>query len=200
MKGTRTKVWPAFSFLGFVFILGLALGAGANLPAQSSNAGEISPGVRAAFEKAGLPLLRRPAAAPQFSLPLLNGGTVSNEGLKGKVVFLNFWATWCPPCREEMPSLEALFRRLSPQGLEFLAVDIQESREQAAAYLREGGFSFPAALDLNGQVSRRYGVRAIPTSFIIDRNGAVIARITGALDWNRPGVAAALEALLNDGR
>jgi thiol-disulfide isomerase/thioredoxin len=155
-----------------------------------------APGVVKAFKEAGLPLLARRMNPTDFSLPLLNGENRKLSDLKGKVVFLNFWATWCGPCRAEMPAMEALHRRFKDRGLEILAVNCQEKREQAAAFMREGGLSFPVALDGSGQISGAYGIRAIPTTYILDRRGSVIARIVGSLNWEEPKILAAFEALL----
>jgi peroxiredoxin len=160
----------------------------------------VSDTVRQAFSQAGIPLLRKRVPAEDFSLPLSGGGARTLSGLKGKVVFLNFWATWCPPCREEMPSMETLYRRLKDAGLEFLAVDIQEKPKQVEAFIRENSLSFPVALDESGRISGIYGIRSIPATFIIDRDGSIIAAVIGGRRWDSPEVTAAFEALLNDGR
>jgi thiol-disulfide isomerase/thioredoxin len=183
-----------FYFFAAALFCGLAAGP------QGLEAQALSSEVVRAFAQADLPLLRRPQAPPDFSLPGLNGETFSLSAHRGQVIFLNFWATWCPPCRSEMPSMEILYRRLEPLGLVFAAVDIQEKPDLAQAYIAEGGYSFPVVVDFTGRVSTRYGVRAIPSTFIIARDGNVVAAVTGALDWSRPEVIAALEALLKDGQ
>jgi thiol-disulfide isomerase/thioredoxin len=154
--------------------------------------------VREAFSRARIPLLKNRALAEDFSLPLLNGGARSLDELKGKVVFLNFWATWCPPCRAEMPSMETLYRRLGEKGLEFLAVDIQEKQKPVEAFIKERGLTFPVALDESGWISGIYGIRSIPSTFIIDRDGSIIAVAVGGRKWDSPEVIAAFEALLNN--
>ncbi|MDR2185584.1 MAG: TlpA family protein disulfide reductase [Treponema sp.] len=156
---------------------------------------EIPKKVSQAFVRAGLPVLRRPSAAPDFSLPLTGEAKISLADLKGKAVFLNFWATWCGPCRAEMPSMEALYRRYRDRGLEILAVNVREDRETAAAFMDQFRLSFPAALD-SGGVSRRYGITAFPTTYIIDREGLIISRIVGSIDWDTPEISAAFAALL----
>jgi peroxiredoxin len=155
--------------------------------------------VRQAFNRAGLPLLREKAPVTDFSLKLVDGRTVTLDALKGKVVFLNFWATWCPPCREEMPSMEILYRRFRDQGLELIAVDIMESSKAVSAFLSDNDLSFPAALDANGRVSNRYGIQAIPATFIIDRDGKIILYTVGGRNWNTPAIIAAFEELLKSG-
>ena len=153
-----------------------------------------------AFSRAGLPILRQRINPIDFTLPLLSGGNVTLSSLRGQVVFLNFWATWCPPCREEMPSMEALHRRFKDQGLEIIAVNIQENRNQVGAFVREYNLTFPIPLDTSGAVSRRYGMRGIPTTYIIDREGSIILVLTGGLDWYRREIISAFEVLLNHGR
>ncbi|MDR1374449.1 MAG: TlpA family protein disulfide reductase [Treponema sp.] len=180
----------AYRFIGPSLVL-ICLAVLGPVPA----AAEIPQKVSRAFVRAGLPVLRRPPAAPDFSLPLIDGTNIRLTELKGKVVFLNFWATWCGPCRAEMPSMEVLYRRYRDQGLEILAINVQEDRETAAAFMDRFRLSFPAALD-NGGVSRRYGIAAFPTTYIIDREGLIISRIVGSIDWDTPEIAAAFTTLL----
>ncbi|MDR2245225.1 MAG: TlpA family protein disulfide reductase [Treponema sp.] len=186
----------------FRLLLGGAAGAFLLLlsPPAEAQMRPIPDTVRQAFSRAGIPLLRSRVPIEDFSLPLLGGGSRALGGLKGKVVFLNFWATWCPPCREEMPSMETLYRRLGAAGLEFLAVDIQEKPKPVDAFIREGGMSFPVALDESGRVSGMYGIRSIPTTFIVDRDGSIIAAVVGGRKWDGPEVIAAFETLLNEAR
>jgi thiol-disulfide isomerase/thioredoxin len=149
-----------------------------------------------AFSQAGLPLLKQPVSPIDFSAPLLDGQTVTLAGLKGKVVFLNFWATWCGPCRAEMPSMEALYRRFKSRGLEILAVNLREDRKDAAAFMNQFKLTFPAALDSSGRIGSQYGVAAIPTTYIINREGMIIARMVGSIGWDTPEMIAAFEALM----
>ena len=155
----------------------------------------IPPSVTAAFNAAGLPVAARGIAPSDFELSLLDGGTRRLSDYRGGVVFLNFWATWCEPCRAEMPSIEAVFRRLKDRGFTVLAVDVGEALPTVAGFMRENGFTFPAVLDTRGEMAGYFGVQAIPATYIIDRRGLVISRVTGSLDWNRPEIIAALESL-----
>jgi thiol-disulfide isomerase/thioredoxin len=131
-----------------------------------------------------------------FELALLSGGRTSLGEHQGKVVFLNFWATWCPPCREEMPSMQALYDELADDGLEILAVNVLESEETAAAFIEEQGFTYPVLMDTNGRVMMRYGVRAYPTTYLIDREGYVIGARPGFHDWASDDVITHLRSLL----
>lgn len=115
------------------------------------------------------------AVAPDFTLPTLDGGSVRMAELRGKVILLNFWATWCPPCEAEMPDLDALHRTYGEsQGLVVLGVNLQEDVGKVAPFVRERNLGFPILLDMDGRVtSEVYHVRPLPTSFIIDRQGYI---------------------------
>lgn len=123
-------------------------------------------------------------AAPEFSLLDMQGNKVTLSQFKGKVVIINFWATWCPPCREEMPSMEKLYRRFADKGLVMLAVNVEDDgKELVADFLKKAPYSFPILLDEDQSVQETYGVFRFPESFIIDRNGLVVEKIIGARDW-----------------
>lgn len=180
-------------FLALCF-WGAAAGLFPQSPGGKSTA--IPQRVTEAFTEAGIPVLREAVSLIDFTLPLLDGTTLNTKDLRGKVVFLNFWAAWCGPCRAEMPSMETLYRRFKQQGLEFLAVNLQESRRAAAAFMNQLGLSFPVALDQQGSIGAAYGVMAIPATYIVDREGRIIARVTGSLNWDNPKLFSAFEALL----
>jgi len=156
-------------------------------------------GTAKAFDDAGLRLLNERVSPRDFSLSLPEGETKSLSSYKGKVVFLNFWATWCGPCRIEMPSLETLYNKFSDKGLEILAVNCREDQAAVSSFLRNEGFTFPVLLDLDGRVSLNYGIQAIPTTFLIDRDGMIILRLVGSIEWDTPKIHAALESLLSNG-
>ena len=164
--------------------------------AKAQNNPQEDPLARA-FSDAGLPLLKEKISIRDFSLPTLTGENQSLSDLKGKVVFLNFWATWCGPCRAEMPSMEALHISYREKGFEILAVNSGENQAQVLAFMTGNQLSFPVALDMDGKVSITYGVQAIPTSFLIDREGKIIARLVGSHNWDTPKIRAALEVLLD---
>ena len=151
-----------------------------------------------AFTDAGLRTLKERVQAKDFSLPLASTGkTQSLSGYKGKVVFLNFWTTWCTNCRAEMESLEAVYNRYRDQGLEMFTVNCLEKKADVLAFMETNGLSFPVVLDLDGQVGTMYGIQAIPTTFILDREGKIVAHIVGYIDWDTPELNLAMEELLN---
>ncbi len=139
-------------------------------------------------------------AAPDFTLPDLHGAPVRLNDLRGKVVFLNLWATWCPPCRAEMPSMEALYRRFRDRDFAMLAVSEDIDAAVVASFVRELGLTFPVLLDTESRLPGRYGVTGFPETFIIDRDGQVIRHVVGPEDWDSPEMLAYFEALLDHGR
>ena len=149
------------------------------------------------FMEAGIPVAAEGIDIVDFTLPLLDGTDFTLSGQKGKVIFLNFWATWCGPCRIEMPSMEAVYQKLKNKGFEIVAVNLGESRNEVSAFMNEYNLSFPAALDTRGVTGSMYNVQAIPTTYIVDKRGLIVARLVGSIDWNTPKIMAALEALLN---
>jgi len=156
-----------------------------------------------AFAAAGMRLLGETVSARDFTLPLVtaSGGiheeTVTLSDLRGNVVFLKFWATWCGPCRAGMPPMESLYNRFRDKNFEMLAVNIRERDTDVLAFMETSNLSFPALLDSDASVSASYGVQAVPTMFLIDKEGRIIARFVGSLDWDSPQFHAALEMLLD---
>jgi thiol-disulfide isomerase/thioredoxin len=133
--------------------------------------------------------------AVDFSLKDLSGRETDLRTFRGKVVFLNFWATWCGPCRAEVPSMEQLYAELAEEGFAIVAVNSQEPPEQVSAFVEEWGMSFPVLLDLTGRVGAAYGVRAIPTTYIIDPQGAIRGRMVGTRDWYSPEIISMIREL-----
>jgi len=106
------------------------------------------------------------------------------EDLKGKVVFLNFWATWCVPCREEMPAMERLYREYGERGLVVLAVNFQESPDTVKRFMRELHLTFPTVLDSDGAAARDFAVRGLPVSFLLSRDGRILWQAIGSREWD----------------
>ena len=133
--------------------------------------------------KLRLEIPKTPPAAPDFALNLA-GKQLSLQESRGKVVFLNFWATWCPPCIEEMPAMEKLHQELQKDGLVILAVNFQEGRERVQEFFAKYNFTFTALLDRDGKVSELYQAWALPVSAIINKRGELAARAIGSKDWH----------------
>lgn len=111
--------------------------------------------------------------APDFVLKAMSGENVRLSELRGQVVMINFWASWCGPCRQEMPHLEALHQRYEPLGFTLLGVNVEKERDKADQMLRDMTVSFPILLDSHNEVSKLYGVVAMPSTVLIDRDGIV---------------------------
>jgi DsbE subfamily thiol:disulfide oxidoreductase len=145
------------------------------------------------------PKARRPLSAPSFVLPDLGGKVVRMEDLRGKVVLLNLWATWCPPCVEEMPTLEALAKRMNGRDFVLLAVSEDEQPKLVAPWIEQRGFTFPVLLDERGQVGADLGITGYPETFVVDRQGRIVHHHVGYRDWSEPRVVRALETLMDTG-
>jgi len=144
------------------------------------------------------PRVHKPA--PGFSLPTLAGGVKALSDFHGRVVLLTFWATWCAPCRHEMPQIEALWDKYRDQGLTVLAVNVDRgNRSGVADFAHSLYLDFPVMLDPDGSMRNSYEIRALPTSYLIDRNGKIIGRIIGERDWSSSRTAAMMRALLQQG-
>jgi len=111
--------------------------------------------------------------APDFTLPAMSGDSVSLSDLRGQVVLINFWATWCGPCRQEMPLLDALYQRYSRLGFTLLGVNVEKNSQDAADWLADRPVSFPVLFDSKSQVSQLYKVNAMPSTVLVDREGNV---------------------------
>lgn len=120
-------------------------------------------------------------AAPNFQLTTLDGKTVELSDYRGKGVFLNFWATYCPPCKEEMPYMDNLYKEFKDKGIEILAVNVGEPPLTAQKFVERYDLSFPILMDEREEVYKAYGVKPIPSTFLIDKDGKVIDRVTKGL-------------------
>jgi peroxiredoxin len=122
--------------------------------------------------------------APDFVLKDLDGNSIRLRDLRGKLVLLNFWATWCPSCRFEMPSMEALHKEFGGRELVVLAVNFQESAEDGRSFYQEHDLSLPALLDPGAKVFALYQAWSLPTTFIINKQGHVLGKVVGYRDWD----------------
>ncbi len=139
-----------------------------------------------------------PGPAPRFLSMTPGGEKFGSDDLKGKLVVLNFWATWCPPCRLEMPSMERLYQEFKGEGLEVVAINFMEREKPITSFVKENWFTFPVLLDKKGEIARNYGVHGLPVTFLIARNGNLLARSMGYKDWYKPETRQLISALLKD--
>jgi thiol-disulfide isomerase/thioredoxin len=137
--------------------------------------------------------------APPLRLPGVDGSTQSLADHRGKVLVVTFWATWCEPCRDEMPSLDRLRRRFAGKGLEVLAVNFKEGEPRIREFLEQVPVSFPVLLDRDGAAARQWKVSVLPVTFVTDRDHRVRYVALGEIRWDRPDVVDAVHRLLSPG-
>jgi thiol-disulfide isomerase/thioredoxin len=151
---------------------------------------------------AGAPPVVRGTPAPGFELRKLgtDGEAASDRidlgSMEGRVVLVNFWATWCEPCEREMPAMERLYQRLSGPDFELVAVAIDENEADVKAFQDRYGLSFPIVLDLDQQVYQSYQTMGVPESLLVDRSGQIIERYVGPREWDAPEHVDRIRALL----
>jgi len=138
----------------------------------------------------------RAKLAEDFTLPLVGGAKLRLATERGKVVFINFWATWCPPCREEMPAMERLWQAQKGQRFVLVAVSVDVDTKNVRPYLEEHKLTFPVGLDPRMDLANAYGVRAVPSSFIVNRQGYLTAIALGPREWDSDASHSLVEGLL----
>jgi len=134
-------------------------------------------------------------AAPALELPLIDGGRIDLASLKGKVVLVNFWATWCAPCIKEMPAMQQLATTLGSERFAVIAVNYGESEDRIRAFLKRTPLDLPIALDRDLKAARDWGAKVLPISFVVDRDGKIRYSALGELDWTAPATVATITAL-----
>ena len=148
------------------------------------------------FSKMRIDPIKGDKKAPDFSLKDLNGNNVQMRQLKGKVVLLNFWTTWCGPCKEEMPGFEVLYQQFKERNFVLLAVSVDyEGLKPVREFIDKHHYTFPVLLDPKGQTLDPFGVKGVPTTFLIDKTGRMIGKATGRRDWKRSEVFSLINLL-----
>ena len=142
-------------------------------------------------------IIREGDRAPEFSLLSLDGKAISLSSYRGKVVMVHFWATWCPPCIEELPTLERLYRAYFGKDLEILAVSVDEGGSAAVGqFMQKNRFALPVLLNPDRSVAMQYGTLKFPETYLIDRDGIVRKKVIGAADWMSPAALQMIQDLL----
>jgi DsbE subfamily thiol:disulfide oxidoreductase len=136
---------------------------------------------------------------PELVIRDISGGSVDPNTLKGKVVFINFWASWCPPCKEEMPSIEALYRgHLNDSGFTMITILYKDEPNNGLEYLKANGYTLPVFVDDNGISAKNFGVTGVPETYVVDKKGILRKRVIGPAEWNSAEAVALIQSLLNE--
>jgi thiol-disulfide isomerase/thioredoxin len=135
--------------------------------------------------------------APEITVNSLKNAPLKLSSLKGKVVLLNFWATWCPPCRDEIPSMMKLNTAMAGKPFQMVSVSIDEGGvPDIEAFFKSSGYSLPTFTDPGGEAAKTYGITGVPESFLIDKNGILVKKVIGPLAWDAPETLAFIEDLM----
>jgi peroxiredoxin len=134
----------------------------------------------------------------KINLRDMNGKNISLSDFKGKIVFLTFWTTWCSTCRIEMPSMEKLHQKLKNKDFAMVTINLQESASQVEAFFKEFKLTFTVLLDSTGEVGVSFGIRAIPTTYILDKTGRIIGQVSGPREWDSKAAIALFENLIDN--
>ena len=149
--------------------------------------------------KAGIQMIKDKKGAPNFCLEDISGNKVELKNFKGKVVFVNFWATWCGPCKEEMPSMEALYKQFKARDFVFLSISVDYTGlKPVKEFIEKHQYTFPVLLDPKYKVLDLYEAKKIPATFIIDKKGRMIGKAIGPRNWKSPEVLSLTDQLLKE--
>ncbi len=175
-------------------LIGMFMATAAILPTISGGA-QTMPAAERLLAGLGFSTSSRPA--PEMTVTDLSGKRLTLSSLKGKTVLLNFWATWCPPCRMEMPSMQRLHAAMDPDKFVIVAVNLGETSADVRKFIQKSGYTFPIYLDPDQQAGNTYRIDAIPSTFLIDRRGTIIGTFLGAREWDTPDVINAFSQVIN---
>ncbi len=142
-------------------------------------------------------IIKEGDAAPPFTLQTTKQTSLALSDYRGKVVLVHFWATWCPPCVEELPQLEKLYRTLRGKDFEVLAVNVDDDAERSVTpFLAKNTVSFPVLFDPGGALARKYGTIKFPETYVLDRGGKVRYKVIGPLEWTSPETSTAIQRMI----
>jgi len=149
------------------------------------------------FEKLGVVKIGQDTNPVDIRLPDLNGTSIGMSEFRGKIVFLNFWATWCPTCVTEMPSMEKLHQKLRDKDFALVTISIQDNAAQVKNFFKKNRLTFTALLDSTGEIGAGFGLRVIPTTLILDKTGRAIGIVMGPREWDSKASIALFEHLID---
>jgi thiol-disulfide isomerase/thioredoxin len=155
--------------------------------------------IKSDLKKLGLTVYEKGNTAKIFSVTDTNEKKILLSDYKGKIVFLNFWASWCPPCKAEMPSIQKLYDKFkNSKNIRIIAIDVGEPGADAVNYIKKSKFTFPVLFDISNDASSKYAVTAIPATYLIDKNGDIIASQVGSFEWDNAKFVKIIEQLNSD--
>ena len=190
------KISIGIILLLFLGSIGIWIDSWDRPEAAASAKGKLNPEkMGSLFRKIGMIKVPQITESVHFSIMDLNGRVVRISDYRGKIVFLNFWTTWCPSCRIEMPSMEKLHQKLKDKDFAMIAVSLQESAQVVRDFFQEKRLTFTALLDSTGEVGTWFGIRAIPTTYILNGEGKVLGAAMGAREWDSNDALALFEYL-----
>ncbi|MCU0835815.1 MAG: TlpA family protein disulfide reductase [Gammaproteobacteria bacterium] len=175
------------------------VGLGLALTLGTAIASEAPAGLAELAEAAGMDAYAVPLKAPRFGLPGLDGEPRGKQNYQGRVVLLNFWASWCPPCREEFPSLERLHQALGGPNFTVLAIAVADTEEGVARFLAGRRPPFDVLLDDDRKTAEAYRAAGVPVTYLLDRQGRLLAGKTGPQDWDRPEMRRLIQEAIRSG-
>lgn len=143
----------------------------------------------------GLTRLAEPQPAPDFVLPDIDGNPYRLSDFAGQVVIVNFWASWCPPCREEMPSMQRAWEQLEGEGVLMLGINVGEDEDTIFRFTADYPVEFPLLLDRDSSVIKQWRVRGLPTTLVVDPDGRIVYQAIGSREWDDPALLAQVRAL-----
>lgn len=170
-----------------VFAMGCNENDGASQSVQAETASNGKSSVQVQLTTLGFYAPKKPADIAAFTVPGLNGGEFSTDNLKGKITVLNFWAPWCPPCKQEMPELETFYQHFKDkESFQLIATAINAPFEMVSNFITDNGYTFPIYIDAEVQSVAPYASQGIPATYIVNKDGKIIGRFLGAYNFAKP--------------
>jgi len=187
----KKNLHPIF---GLILVTVICVGCSVkNAHANTSSKGKLSD-----LASYGFYLYEKPLDLVDFNLPALDGTTaIKPESFTGKIGLLNFWATWCPPCRSEMPSIERLYKAMDKKKFIIAAINVGETQTAVAEFIRKNNYTFPIYLDQKSTIASIFAARGIPTTYVINKEGKIIAVRPGAMEYDQPKLIEIFKTLAN---
>jgi len=184
-------------FISAIAVLGIIAFKSQSTPTQPPK--RAASKIERLFHDLGILAVSQPNSPVEFRLADLNGKKISLSDFRGKIVFINFWATWCGPCRVEMPAMQKLHTRFKDQNFAMVTINLQEPARKVREFVDRYKLTFTVLLDSQGETGSRFGIRALPTTFILDKSGRIMGQALGAREWNSKKAIALFKHLIEAG-